>query len=178
MPKRSLRKFLPSPTHLKEVKGLGFLKNVLERRELWHISRTSIARAAAIGLFCAMVPLPGQMIVAVLIAIRVGANVPLSFSLIFVTNPLTMPVIYVAAYLIGSALLGTPPIDVSAIDWLDPLNPEILRIWPPFLLGCLVMGIACAFVGYFVADGLWRFRISQRIAERAQRRRERKMSRR
>ena len=53
-----------------------------------------------------MVPLPGQMIVATFVAIRVGANVPLAFSLIFITNPLTMPVIYLAAYLLGSALLN------------------------------------------------------------------------
>ena len=52
-------------------------RDLFDRHELWHISRTSIARATAIGLFCSMVPLPGQMIVAVFVAIRVGANVPL-----------------------------------------------------------------------------------------------------
>ena len=138
MPKRSLRKFLPTPARLRDVKGLGMFRDLFDRHELWHISRTSIARASAIGLFCAMVPLPGQMIVAVFIAIRVGANVPLAFSLIFITNPLTMPVIYLAAYLLGSALLNAPVIDASAVDWLDPTSPELLSIWPSFLVGVLL----------------------------------------
>ena len=174
MPKRSLRKFLPTPSRLKDVRGLRIFKNLFERQELWHISRTSIARATAIGLFCSMVPLPGQMIVATFVAIRVGANVPLAFSLIFITNPLTMPVIYLAAYLLGSALLNAPVIDASAVDWLDPTSPELLSIWPSFLVGCFVMGLLVAFFGYFVADGLWRMRIAQRISDRARRRRERK----
>ena len=174
MPKRSLRKFLPTPARLRDVKGLGMFRDLFDRHELWHISRTSIARATAIGLFCSMVPLPGQMIVAVFVAIRVGANVPLAFSLIFITNPLTMPVIYLAAYLLGSALLKAPVIDASAVDWLDPTSPELLSIWPSFLVGCFVMGVLVAFFGYFIADGLWRYRIAQRISERARRRRERK----
>ena len=174
MPKRSLRKFLPTPARLKGVKALGVFRDLFDRDELWHISRTSIARATAIGLFCAMVPLPGQMIVAVFVAIRVGANVPLAFSLIFITNPLTMPVIYLAAYLLGSALLNAPVIDASAINWLDPTSPELLSIWPSFLVGCFVMGVLAAFFGYFLADGLWRMRISQRIADRTRRRRERR----
>ena len=174
MPKRSLRKFLPTPARLKGVKGLGIFRGLFDRHELWHINRTSIARATAIGLFCSMVPLPGQMIVAVFVAIRVGANVPLAFSLIFITNPLTMPVIYLTAYLLGSALLNAPLIDVGTVDWLDPRSPELLSIWPSFLLGCFVMGVLVAFFGYFIADGLWRLRIAQRISERARRRRERK----
>ena len=142
MPKRSLRKFLPTPARLRDVKGLGMFRDLFDRHELWHISRTSIARATAIGLFCAMVPLPGQMIVAVFIAIRVGANVPLAFSLIFITNPLTMPVIYLTAYLLGSALLNAPVIDASAVDWRDLTSLELLSIWPSFLVGCFVMGVS------------------------------------
>ena len=69
MPKRALRKFLPTPTRLRRVKGLGAFKDIFDRQELWHISRSSIARATGIGLFCAMVPLPGQMLVAVFVAI-------------------------------------------------------------------------------------------------------------
>jgi uncharacterized protein (DUF2062 family) len=41
-------------------------------------------------------------------------------------------------------------------------------------VGCFVMGVLVAFVGYFVADGLWRLRIAQRISERASRHRERR----
>lgn len=176
MPKRSLRKFLPSPSRLMRVNGLERFGNLLERRELWHVSRNSIARATAIGLFCSMIPLPGQMFVAVFLAIRLNANVPLSFMLIFITNPVTMPVVYLGAYLLGSALLGTPELDVTAVDWLNPLSAEFLGIFPAFVLGCTVTGLLAAFFGYFIADGLWRLRISQRISERARKRLARKRS--
>ena len=158
------------------VNGLERFGNLLERRELWHVSRISISRATAIGLFCSMIPLPGQMFVAVFLAIRLGANVPLSFMLIFITNPITMPVIYLGAYLLGCALLGTPVLDVTAVNWLYPLSTEFLGILPAFVLGCAVIGAAAAVVGYLMADGLWRLRISQRITERARKRLARKRS--
>ena len=170
MPKRSLRKYLPSRARMMRVNGLERFGNLLERRDLWHINRTSISRATAIGLFCSMIPLPGQMFVAVFFAVRLGANVPLSFMLIFITNPLTMPAIYLGAYLLGSALLGTPVLDVTSMDWLNPLSAEFLGIFPAFTLGCLVIGVIAAATGYIVADGLWRLRIRQRIVERAQKR--------
>ena len=145
MPKRSLRKYLPSPSRLMRVNGLERFGNLLDRRDLWHISRTSIARATAIGLFCSMIPLPGQMFVAVFFAIKLSANVPLSFMLIFVTNPVTMPVIYLGAYLLGSALLGTPVLDVTAVDWLNPLSAEFLGIFPRLFSAASVIGVIAAF---------------------------------
>jgi uncharacterized protein (DUF2062 family) len=116
------------------------------------------------------------MFIAVFLAIRLGANVPLSFMLIFITNPITMPVIYLGAYLLGCALLGIPVVDVTAVNWLYPLGAEFLGILPAFVLGCAVIGAAAAFVGYVMADGLWRLRISQRITERARKRLARKRS--
>ena len=158
------------------VNGLKRFGNLLERRELWHISRIPISRATAIGLFCSMIPLPGQMFVAVFLAIRLSANVPLSFMLIFITNPITMPIAYLGAYLLGSTLLGTPELDVTAVDWLNPLSAEFLGIFPAFILGCTVIGLLAAFFGYFIADGLWRLRIRQRLGERARKRRARRRS--
>jgi uncharacterized protein (DUF2062 family) len=55
--------------------------------KLWHISRTSTAMAFAIGLFGAMIPIPGQVFLAAFLAIRLGANLPLSVALVWVTNP-------------------------------------------------------------------------------------------
>ena len=59
----------------------------MEETHLWQLSRTTTARAFAIGLYCAMLPVPGQMIISTALAIVFSANIPLSFSLIFITNP-------------------------------------------------------------------------------------------
>lgn len=171
MPKRSIKKLLPTPERLKQWRSLSIFGRILDRTTLWHVNRVSIARATAIGLFCAMIPLPGQMLFAVYIAIKAKANLPLSFSLIFITNPITMPVVYLGAYLLGVWLMGVPVADVNNINWLDPLSDEFLAIWPPFLLGCFVIGSLAAVIGYLLVDWIWRLRVQQRWSDR--RRRER-----
>ena len=104
--------------------------------------------------FSAMVPLPGQMFIAAIVAVRWRANLPLSVTLIFVTNPLTMPVIYFAAYQLGATILDTPvnPIEFE-MTW-SWFGERLGAIWEPFLLGCLLMGIAAATLGYFAIDPL------------------------
>lgn len=171
MPKRSIKKLLPTPERLKQWRSLSIFGRILDRTTLWHVNRVSIARATAIGLFCAMIPLPGQMLFAVYIAIKAQANLPLSFSLIFITNPITMPVVYLGAYLLGVWLMGVPVADVNNINWLDPFSDEFLAIWPPFLLGCFVIGSLAAVIGYLLVDWIWRLRVQQRWSDR--RRRER-----
>ncbi|MCH1554476.1 MAG: DUF2062 domain-containing protein, partial [Luminiphilus sp.] len=89
----------------------------------------------------------------------------------FITNPLTMPAVYLGAYLLGVWLMGLPVADVNNINWLDPLSDEFLAIWPPFLLGCFVIGCLAAVIGYLLVDWIWRLRVQQRWSNR--RRRER-----
>ncbi|MGD2008113.1 MAG: DUF2062 domain-containing protein [Cellvibrionales bacterium] len=138
---------------------------------LWHINRQSTAMAFAIGLFFAMVPAPGQMFLAAFAAVRLRANLPLSVSLIFVTNPLTMPVIYYAAYELGATLLGTPVQSIEfEITW-GWLSQRLGDIWQPFLLGCLVIGICASAMGYAAVHLLWRWRVGLAWRERGRLRR-------
>ena len=58
--------------------------------KLWGFKRTSVARGCAIGLFCCMIPMPLQMLLAAAIALVWKANIPLSVALVWVSNPLTM----------------------------------------------------------------------------------------
>ena len=129
MPKRSLRKFLPTPARLRDVKGWVCFEicSIDTNFAQLNLYRTCYGDWP----FLLDGAASRSMIVAVFVAIRVGANVPLAFSLIFITNPLTMPVIYLAAYLLGSALLNAPVIDASAVDWLDPTSPELSVSGPP-----------------------------------------------
>ena len=83
----------------------------------------------------------------------------LSISLIFVTNPLTMPVIYYAAYELGAFLLDTPLQDIEfEITW-SWLSQRLGDIWQPFLLGCFVIVIW--------ADGLYRHQPAVALASQS-----------
>ncbi|MDB4281858.1 DUF2062 domain-containing protein, partial [Paraglaciecola sp.] len=47
------------------------------------------------------------VLIAAFVALRWQANLPLSVTLVWVTNPLTMPVIYYGAYTLGAWMLGS-----------------------------------------------------------------------
>ena len=160
----------PSPQKLREIRSLRPLGEWIYEPNLWHINRTSTAKAFAIGLFCAMVPAPGQIFVAAFFALRWRANLPLSIALIFITNPLTMPVIYYAAYKLGALMLGSSIQPVAfeiSIEWL---SHSLVEIWEPFLLGCFSMGIVAGTAGYFFIDLMWRWRVSSNWKKRQHRR--------
>ena len=129
MPKRSLRKFLPTPARLRDVRGWVCFE-ICSIDTNFGISVELYRTCYGDWPFCSMVPLPGQMIVAVFVAIRVGANVPGIF-LIFITNPLTMPVIYLAAYLLGSACLMHLSLMPAPLTGLIPRAQSYLVSGPP-----------------------------------------------
>ena len=120
MPKKQLSKWMPTPGKMRQHRSLRLFAHWFENTQLWQLwCRHTTAKAFAIGLYCAMLPVPGQMFIAVALAIVFTANVPLSFSLIFITNPLTMPAIYYAAYKLGAWILGTKPLDIEFEASLD-----------------------------------------------------------
>ena len=113
MLKQKLKKWIPTPGKVRQHRSLKVFGAWTEESRLWQLSRHSAAKAFAIGLYCAMLPIPGQMFISVALAIIFTANLPISFALIFITNPLTMPAIFYGAYKLGAWLMGTPPAHVE-----------------------------------------------------------------
>lgn len=166
MPKHTLKQLMPSPARLRQMKGLGILGDWIYQPNLWHINRYSASMAFFIGLFVAFIPLPGQMIIAALMAILVRCNLPLAVSLIWVTNPLTMPAIYYLAYRVGALLIDVPVQVVRFhLSW-DWASSTLVAIWEPFLLGCLICGLLFGSLGYFVISMLWRWHVAKRWKQR------------
>ena len=109
MPKRIFRKYLPTPERIRQTKSLSFLGEVLSDPNLWHINRRSLAGAAFIGIFSGLLPIPLQMGLAALLAVRFHCNLPLSIMLVWISNPVTYVPIFYFTYRIGAWLLGMPP---------------------------------------------------------------------
>ncbi|MEJ2762439.1 DUF2062 domain-containing protein [Photobacterium sp. MCCC 1A19761] len=159
MPRQVIRRFLPSHDVIKRQKALKIFGNVLYNPNLWCLNRRSASGAFAVGLFMAFVPLPSQMIMAAGLAILFSVNLPLSVCLVWVSNPVTMPVLFYGAYKLGAWLMNAPhqPFHFE-LSW-EFLLHQMSQIGPPFLLGCTVSGVACALVGYFGIRGLWRYSV-------------------
>ncbi|WP_284245740.1 DUF2062 domain-containing protein [Thalassotalea insulae] len=169
MPKKTIKKFMPDHHTIKSHKHLQIFGELLHNGNLWHLNRRSVAKAFAVGLFFAFVPVPFQMILSAGMAIIVHANLPLSIALVWITNPLTMPAIFYFCYLVGTWLLGAPEQKfVFEASWQWVVN-SLSTIGPSFLLGCGVLATLFSILGYFGIQALWRYSVSKEWQKRSKR---------
>ena len=70
MPRKLFRKYLPTAERLREIRSLGGMGQLFTDPNLWHLNRRSLSGAAFIGIFCAFMPIPLQMVVAAILALR------------------------------------------------------------------------------------------------------------
>lgn len=167
--KRLLDKLVPDQDVIKQHKHLRFLGDRLHEPNLWHLNRHSVAKAFAVGLFCAWIPLPMQMVFAATAAIYFRSNIPLSVALVWVTNPVTMPPLFYFAYRVGLLFTNGPVTEQSSEFSVGNVLSELGEVWQPFLLGCLILGVVCASTGYFGIQYFWRAHITKKWAERKER---------
>ncbi len=159
MPKKFLRKCLPDPHKITQSKSLSIFGNLLHEPNLWHMNRKSVSMAFMVGLFFMWVPLPSQMILAAGAAILLRCNLPISVALVWITNPVTMPAMFYAAYILGNWMLGLPPSNIEFEASFDWIAQQMEAIWQPFLLGCLTLGIISSSLGYVGIRLIWRLHI-------------------
>lgn len=169
MPRKFFQRFMPDPHVIKNHKSLQIFGDLLHEPNLWHMNRRSIAGAFAVGLFFAWWPVPFQMILAAAAAILFRTNLPLSVALVWITNPVTMPVMFYIAYLVGTWIIGVPQTEFIFELSMNWLLHELSTIWQPFLTGCLILAAISSTIGYIGIQILWRISISQRRARRSRR---------
>lgn len=69
MPKKTIKKYLPSPEKIKQMRILSLFGTMLHDGNLWHLNRRSARGAFAVGLFWSWMPLPFQMVFSALVAV-------------------------------------------------------------------------------------------------------------
>lgn len=122
---------------------------------LWRLDRHGAARAFAVGLFFAWVPVPFQMALAAGAALIMRVHLPVAVLAVWLSNPVTNLPFYYVAYRLGLLLLGMDPVGFHIELSFTWLADELHRIWQPLLLGSLLMGVITATLGYFLLDVLW-----------------------
>jgi uncharacterized protein (DUF2062 family) len=173
MPRRFFRKFAFKRHHVSEQWFMTPFRHLLHDHRLWGIRRRTVVPAFAIGLFIAFMPFPGHTLTGALLALAFRVNIPVAAIATWVSNPVTMFVMYPSAYQLGRTLLAEPDRHVSfAMSW-DWVTHTFVTIWQPMLLGCLILGAAAAIVGYVVLDLLWRSSIANYKTRKQNSRRDR-----
>jgi uncharacterized protein (DUF2062 family) len=127
----------------------------LENPAYWSLSRKNVTRAFTLGLFLAFIPLPIHAILATVLALLLRLNIPAAVVGTLIANPLTVVPMFVWAYWVGCQLLMLPPDPIHFDMSWDWFTTELIPIWKPFLLGCLVSGLLVAVLGYMVLGGIW-----------------------
>ena len=157
MPRRLFKRYMPDPTSIREHKSLRFFGKLLHDPNLWHLNRHAVARAMGVGLFAALIPMPAQMLLAAALAIPLRGNLPIAVSLVWLTNPLTMPPVFFVTYMTGAWLMQVPPRtlpDELTFQWI---TDQLSTLWQPFLLGSVVCGVVLGILGYFTTMLYWRW---------------------
>lgn len=161
MPKKLIKRLMPDAHSIKTNKYLQIFGGLLHNANLWHLNRRSIAKAFAVGLFFAFIPVPFQMVLAAGIAILVHANLPISIALVWITNPLTMPAIFYVCYLVGAWIINAPAQKFEFHASWQWILDSLTTIGPAFLLGCLVCATFFSIIGFVGIHSIWRFSVAK-----------------
>ena len=148
-----------------DILAMPWLKPVspyLSDDRLWALERHSVARGVAMGLFMGLLMPVAQILFAVAGAAFIRGHVPISAACTLVTNPLTVPPIYYAAYQLGAQVLPEGLtldwLQIYAHNWLaDSLNWAVTH-GTPLMTGLLLMASASAVLGFATVHLLWRRR--------------------
>lgn len=156
MPRKLFKKYMPDPHKLRAHPSLRWLGDHIHNPNLWHLTRRSVSRAFLVGIFCAFLPVPGQMLIAAMLAVLATGNLAISIGLVWLTNPFTIPPIFYFTYRIGAWLLDTRIQESIKFHWdLATLQTEIAAIWWPLLLGSLLVGVILALLSYVCIQWFW-----------------------
>jgi uncharacterized protein len=158
-PKTLLRNFFATRRTKLPSTRFGWLGRRMREPNLWHFGRRSVAGGVGVGLFLSFIPIPIQMLLAVPCAILLRINLPVTFTAIWATNPITFAPMFIFAFKVGTWITGSGngTSELPFVATFDGLAAAFGVIWYPLLIGCLVCGTSAGAVGYMLVRGLWRF---------------------
>lgn len=175
-----LRKNMPTREQMQRNRFIKPFAHRVLRSELWRFTRRSVPRGIALGLLVGVIVPFAQILFAALLSAPVRANVPLAALMTFITNPFTTPLIWVAAYWVGTFLLR---IDAATI--VAPVNTAMeqtdLQRFLEWLTGAtmvtafglIVIAVVSAALSYLISVWTWRYITARKWARRRRARRAR-----
>jgi uncharacterized protein (DUF2062 family) len=163
-----------------QMEGNRFIRPFAGRvlkSELWRFTRRSVPRGVALGLLVGIIIPFAQIMFAALLSVSVRANVPIAALTTFVTNPITTPLIWIAAYWLGSLLLRIDAATVVApvTTAMEQTDLEHALTWLTgatlvTAFGLVVIAVVSASLSYVLSVWTWRWWTARKWSRRRARR--------
>lgn len=170
MPKKWFKQISPDPVKMRANPALNFLGTLLHDPNLFHLNRHSVSGAFFVGLFITFLPIPGQVPLAAFAAILIRCNLPISVALVWLSNPLTFPFIFLGTYMLGARILQIPHKEFNfELSWAW-FAENFHLYWEPLLLGCVLASLFFGSLGYVTIQWFWRWNVVKKWQERKNRR--------
>lgn len=144
---KRLKKYIPSRESVENYKMLRFISHHFHGRDyLWEFNQSTVTKATWIGVFWAVMPMPLQMVPAVIFAILFRANIMVAIAWVWVSNPFTMLPILYASYYLGCHALGIEFSANAVSANIHHLASNWHLILLPLVLGSVILGIIGSFL--------------------------------
>nr|WP_315383926.1 DUF2062 domain-containing protein [uncultured Sphingomonas sp.] len=158
---------IPSRESIETNRWLKPIAGRVMHASLWRFTRRSVPRGVALGMLTGILVPMGQIPASAVLALPLRANIPAAAATTFLTNPFTTPPLWIAAYGLGSWMLGVrvggEVFEGSASAWLDWL---LHNGGPALLTGLVTLAVALAILGYFGSGLAWRWWILRKRRRR------------
>lgn len=175
----------------KQIVSRSFTSFLFKMRPVfrWFIRLRSSPRAIAggfsVGVFIAFTPTIGlQILLAIIVATMMNVNRPAAIIAVWVTNPVTIPVIFTFNYWVGSLILPGPSVatvsrylfDLAATishldiweikDQLGAVSRLGMDVIYPLVVGSIIVGTLCATLTYVALSRLLEYFLARRKQRR------------
>lgn len=155
--------YLPKKESIAE-QHKSWLGDRIHDHNLWSFNIQSVPRGVAVGLFVAFIPLPIQMLLAVIFSALLRGNIPLAIASTWITNPVTFIPINYFIHDIGEWILNIEhePITIQPLDFNSAWGNifEVLLEWvqtlgKPFIVGLPVVAFGAGISSYILLTTIW-----------------------
>lgn len=160
---------LPGREELMSSRWLAPLAHRLASPQLWRLTRRSVPRGVALGLFAGFIVPFGQILLAALCALPMRANLSVAALVTFVTNPLTLPFWVLVAHRVGALALphGT---GIAAIQGQGMALSDMVLAAGETATGFAIIAVSSAAAGYALSALGWRLWVGRKRRNRLARR--------
>ncbi|SHO80632.1 hypothetical protein MNB_SV-15-346 [hydrothermal vent metagenome] len=131
-----------------------FIKKYKIPKEYLTINRKSITKGLGFGIFIGFIPMPFQMLAVLAVTPFIVFNVPIAIAMVWLSNPLTMPLMYYMEYQTGLYFLqerGLPDIELT-LGWFQNHLHDIVI---PLYVGTIPYSVFGSILVYLLVNIFW-----------------------